>query len=258
MGLYVLATLLYLGGFAFQRGSWLGPATVAACLGFGSHTAALALRWAATGHPPVMRDYENAVAGAWWVVALFLGLQLRWAYLRPLGAAIAPFALLMLGYAALNPSAGETLTPALQSPWLLVHVLFAWLAYGSYAAASGLAALFLVRGRLRALASLPAPEILDEQGHRLIAFGFVSQIVMMATGAIYASRLWGAYWSWDPVQIWTLLSWLIYAIYLHLRATYRWRGRKAAWLALGALLGVIVSFWGVNWVRMGLHVFNLM
>ena len=99
---------------------------------------------------------------------------------------------------------------------------------------------------------------LDELMFRSTVFGFITDAIMIAAGSIWAKSLWGSYWSWDPVETWSLLSWLIYGLALHLRITMGWRGRKLAWLLVFAIIGVLVSFWGVNLVMEGsLHVFNV-
>lgn len=103
------------------------------------------MRWAATGHPPIIGDYENALAASYVIVGLLLGLQLRFPRLRLMGAAVVPFSLLMLGYGALRSPALQPMTPVFRSPWLYMHIGFAWLAYGSYVVAAGLAFLFLLR-----------------------------------------------------------------------------------------------------------------
>jgi len=265
-GLYAIGFLIYLAALIFKKREWLGYGTLSLVLGLLPHTGALAARWAAGGHPPLMGNYENAITGAWFVKAFFLGTQYRFPNLRGLGIAIAPFSAAMLLYGSLSFSGPEPITPALRGGWLFLHVLFAWFTYSSYVVASGLAFLFLIRVRQSNRGPADGfygrlPEelaILDELSYRFIGFGFVTQAFLLVTGATWASQIWGTYWNWDPVQTWTLLSWVIYAIYLHLRTIHRWRGRRAAWLALFALATVIVSFWGVNAVRAGLHVFNLM
>lgn len=79
---------------------------------------------------------------------------------------------------------------------------------------------------------------------------------MLVTGAIWANNLWGSYWSWDPIQTWSLISWLIYGIYLNLRVLHGWRLRRAAWMAIGAIIAVIISFWVTNYLTVGIHVFR--
>ena len=152
-----------------------------------------------------------------------------------------PLVVLLMGFGVTrNPTLGP-LAASLRSGWLVVHVFFAWLAFGAY----GLAApLQLVR--------------LDELIFRWILFGFIADTVMIASGAIWARDLWGSYWSWDPVETWSLLSFLVYGLVLHLRKTLGWRGRRIAWIVVGAIVTVIVTFWGVNLVMQGsAHVFNV-
>jgi ABC-type transport system involved in cytochrome c biogenesis permease subunit len=81
---------------------------------------------------------------------------------------------------------------------------------------------------------------------RFIIFGFVAHVVMISSGAIWARDLWGSYWSWDPVETWALLSALIYGLWIHLRVTLRWTGRRMAWIAAGTLVTVLFAFWGTN------------
>ena len=101
-------------------------------------------------------------------------------------------------------------------------------------------------------------ERLEELMFRSTVFGFITDAIMIAAGSIWAKNLWGSYWSWDPVETWSLLSWLVYGLALHLRITLGWRGRRLAWLLVFAIIGVLVSFWGVNLVMdSSAHVFNV-
>jgi ABC-type transport system involved in cytochrome c biogenesis permease subunit len=88
--------------------------------------------------------------------------------------------------------------------------------------------------------------VIDELSAKLIAFGFVADTVMIASGAIWAHGLWGRYWAWDPIETWSLVSWLTYAVYLHVRFTLGWTGSRAAWLALGAAAMIVVTFFGIG------------
>jgi ABC-type transport system involved in cytochrome c biogenesis permease subunit len=82
--------------------------------------------------------------------------------------------------------------------------------------------------------------------YRFVIFGFVAHVVMISTGAIWARDLWGSYWSWDPVETWSLLSGLLYGLWIHLRLALRWHGARMAWLAVGTLVTVLFAFWGTN------------
>jgi ABC-type transport system involved in cytochrome c biogenesis permease subunit len=93
---------------------------------------------------------------------------------------------------------------------------------------------------------------------RYVVFGFITDAIMISAGSIWAKDLWGSYWSWDPVETWSLISWLIYGIVIHLRVTLGWRGSKLAWLVIGALTTVLISFFGVNLVvDTSMHFFNV-
>ncbi len=258
-GLYLTASLVFLSGVAFRREKWLRGAVIIALIGLLAHTATIAARWTATGHPPVRGDYENTLAGAWPIVGVFLFLQWRRPNLKILGTVVMPFAVIMLGYGVMRSPQLAPLPPAFQSYWLWVHIAFAWMAYSAYVVAGGLAGLFLWRERSPAKTDAgqdapPAP-VLDDLSYRLITCGFIADSAMMVAGAIWANSLWGSYWSWDPIQVWALISWLIYGVYIHLRATLGWRRQRAAWLAVGNLATVIISFFGVNLLAAGLHVF---
>lgn len=264
VGLYLISSCVALFCLIFRKLPWLRWAVGAMALAFLVHTLTLGLRWFETGHPPVMRDYENTLAGSWVMVLGALIVLYRFRNFSALTAPVALFVLLMLGYGVMRTPQAGPLTPPYQSVWLFIHVIFAWLAYASYSLAAGVALTYLVgqaRPALVATNQLYRPfsslEVLDDLSYRLITFGFVAEAVMLAAGSIWASRLWGSYWSWDPVETWALISWIIYAIYLHLRLFFGWQGRRSAYLAVFALLAVIFSFWGVNFLAGGLHIFNL-
>ncbi|MDI3281061.1 MAG: cytochrome c biogenesis protein CcsA, partial [Bacillota bacterium] len=271
VGLYAASAVAFLWGMAFRREAGLRWGVRLAAAGLVPHTAALALRWVAAGHGPYLRRYEVWSSNAWLGLALFLLVQHRRPSLRAAGAAVLPVSLLLIGGAVVSSPEIHQLPATFKTYWLLVHILFAKLAYGSCLVGTGLAVLYLWRRRaeLRAgagtgaaafgvgaesvaaqgragatasagapaaglLSHLPAPEVLDELSYRFLGFGFLNIGIMIAAGAIWANDAWGSYWSWDPVETWSLISWLLYGLYLHLRRTYGWRGEPAAWLALGA------------------------
>lgn len=218
-------------------------------------TAAILVRWRATGHSPVMGGYENALAGTWFIMAFFLLLR-RWVRgMEALGVAVLPGVALMLGYGVMTRPELEPLAPPWQSNWLAVHVVFAWLAYSAFLLVAGLGGLYLAKrlalrrgGEGPFLQRLPRMELVDELSLRLTIFGFISDTVMIASGAIWAYGLWGRYWGWDPVETWSLITWLIYGINLHLRLTVGWKGPWAAWLNLVSFATVLVTFYGLGFI----------
>lgn len=256
--LYALAVGGQLAGQVLRLGRAAAWGARALQVALVLHTALVAWRWIQTGHVPTIGNFENALVGAWFIAAMA-----AWASHRErhpmIAAAVLPFALLVLGGGALSDPTPSPFVAALNSFWLYIHIFFAWLAYGAYTVACGAGIVYLVRTRA---GRPPAPKEqlarTDELMFRSTAFGFVTDGVMIAAGAIWAKDLWGSYWSWDPVETWSLLSWLVYGLVLHLRTTLGWRGRAIAWILVFAVVTVIISFWGVNLVMSGSsHVFNV-
>jgi len=257
--LYALIVAFQVYAQVFGKKRWVELAPYGVALGFLVHTVLVAWRWAGTGHIPTIGNFENALVGGWFIVLMTL--WAGWRQRFPLLAAGAlPFALIIMGGGAMSDTAARPMIAALQSFWLYIHIFFAWLAYGAYTVACGAAIVYLVKSGPRAKKPALPEELprLDELMFRSTVFGFITDAVMIASGSIWAKNLWGSYWSWDPVETWSLLSWLIYGVALHLRITMGWRGRRLAWLLALAIVGVLISFWGVNLVMEGsAHVFNV-
>jgi cytochrome c-type biogenesis protein CcsB len=254
---YMLGASAALIGLVFHRNRLVTAAVWLCGVGFFAHLATLGARIAWTGHLPVASRYENVLTGSAVVMLFSLVAILRRPGLRPLLVFVTTFALLMLGYGLLNQPRYTTMSLVLDNLWMFVHIFFAWLAYGSYTVAAGLGGLYLIRARRRRdrqpenglqelIARLPEPPVLDELIYRFVILGFLAHVVMIASGSIWARDLWGTYWNWDPVETWALLSGLLYGLWIHLRLTLRWTGRRMAWLAVGALATVLVAFWGTN------------
>lgn len=255
---YALLVLAQIAAAVFGKPRWASRASWGMAFGLALHTVLVAWRWLETGHAPVIGNFENALLGSWFIVAMTLWAGWRQRY--PLLAAGAlPVALLLLGYGGASETDPSPFIASLQSFWLYIHVLFAWFAHSAFAVACGAGVVYLVKSR-RGVEGASGEELgkLDELMFRSTTFGFVTDAVMIASGAIWAKKLWGSYWSWDPVETWSLLSWLIYGVALHLRVTLGWRGRKLAWVLVFAIIGVLVTYWGVNLVMSGsAHLFNV-
>jgi len=249
---YALGTALSLSGIVFNRERWLTAAGAVCTGGLFAHLVAIGARIDYTGHLPVASRYENVLTGSAVVMLFSLITILRRRSLKPMVVFVAPFALLMLGYALLEQPRYTTMSLVLDNLWMFIHIFFAWLAYGAYSVAAALGVVYLLRSRANAenlpplLQRLPEPPVLDDLIFRSIIFGFIGHVVMITTGAIWARDLWGNYWNWDPVETWSLLSVLLYGLWIHLRVGLHWRGRRMAWLAVAALLTVVVAFWGTS------------
>jgi len=141
-------------------------------------------------------------------------------------------------------SAVAPLMPALKSPWLTVHVITAAVAYAAFALAAGLAAVqFFPAGQ----------SIKDDHIYLLVGGGFVLLSLSIVLGAIWAEQAWGRYWSWDPKETWALITWIIYAIYLHIYRSRDWPGTTTRWMVIIGFALVLFTFFGVNYLLPGLH-----
>lgn len=261
---YAASTIAMFTGLAFRRQRLVQAAFLIASAGLVAHLAVIVIRWRASGHFPYVHEYENVLVGSFAMVLIYVLIVAFRRNLSLAGALVLPVVLLTMGYGLTQFTAPGPVTPPYQSGWLVVHVTFAWITYAAYSAVAGLAVALLVRARAerrgveaKGIPSwVPQSAIIDDLSLKLVAFGFLNNAVMIASGAIWAYRLWGSYWSWDPVETWSLLTWLAYGFYLHARLTLRWSGERVAWIALFALFGVLMAFWGVQLAPSSYHLFR--
>jgi len=217
-------------------------------------TTALALRWQSADHPPYVSLYDITTMLVWGTTTVYLLLFELWMKTRAVGAFVVLIIALLHTYAVLlipeSMKGTSPLMPALRDPLLLIHVSIAILAYSAFTVAAGAALLYLVK--YYQLGSwtrvLPAPAQADEFIFRAVAIGFPLQSLVLVTGAYWAQHAWAKAWSWDPKEIWALITWLTYAAFLHVRVQRGWRGSTMAWLALVGFAVVMITFVGVNWL----------
>jgi cytochrome c-type biogenesis protein CcsB len=220
---------------------------IAAVAAFVPHTVSIAVRWS-SGASPFITISESLSLGVWVSALLFLAVQLSSRKVDLLGVLVLPVAFVLMGWAGtLRQAPAAEIVPALQSAWLWVHIVGASVGFSSVLIAAGLGLTFLLRERKQGglYDKLPAPEVIDELGYRFVAGGFTMYGVMIVSGAFWADQVKGIFWNWDPVEVWSLVSWLTYGIYLHLRITFGWRGRRLAVYSLAALAAMIVAYWGI-------------
>jgi cytochrome c-type biogenesis protein CcsB len=214
-------------------------------------TGALGFRWIAAGHGPFSNMYEFSLAFVWGTLASHLYFEFRYG-LRSLAILAIPVCLAMFAYAATLPSEIDPLVPALQNNLLLsVHVAVAIVAYGAFALSFAAAVLFLLNRRDR-IAWLPKQAMLDEVGYKAVMFGFPLLALVVILGALWAKVAWGQYWSWDPKETASLVTWLIYGGYLHARVVRGWKGNRSAYLLIGGFAAVLFTYFG-NYFFSGLH-----
>jgi len=196
--------------------------------------------------------FESLVLFAWTVAAVYLVLRIR-TKISWLAAAAAALSALALAHASTFESAIRPLVPALQSNWLSFHVMTCFLGYGGFAISALVAAGFLVADRKGSRVLPETKETLETVLTQTISFGFLFLTLGILTGAVWANSAWGTYWSWDPKETWSLITWLVYAVFLHCRFMRGWRGRRAAWISIIGFLSVLFTYFGVNFLLSGLH-----
>ena len=263
---YLFTMVLYFY-YLFFRSKTLGiiirAATIIALL---IHTTGLGLRWYESyqlgyGHIPLSNMYEALVSMSWCIVLVLILMEQKFKT-ETMGAFVLPLVSLMMAYASLAPNVRdeiEPLIPALQSNWLTYHVMTCFLGYAAFAVSFGASVAYLMKNKEAPptteedSGSLPALEMLDELIYKANAVGFLLLGIGIITGAVWANYAWGSYWSWDPKETWSLITWFIYAAFLHARLTRGWRGRKTAILSIIGFCGVLFTFFGVNYVLSGLH-----
>jgi cytochrome c-type biogenesis protein CcsB len=252
LSIYCLATLIYLV-YLLKPEKILGRAAhwlIAG--GFVIHLTFTVARYLEAGHTPITNLHESLSFFSLAVVGVFIAFERKY-HVFILGSFVTPLALLLLVASSLYSSKIPLLPPALKSNWLFVHTSLAFLSYATFAVAFGAAIMYLIqehflkKKRLGPLyQKLPSLDVLDEINYRCLTFGFPLLTIAIITGAIWAETAWGTYWSWDPKETWSLITWFIYAALLHGRLTTGWRGRRAALLSIIGFFVLLFTFLGVN------------
>lgn len=221
------------------------------------HTAAIGLRWVESyqmgiGHAPLSNLYESLVFFGWTIaLALILArLKFHADIVVLLGL---PLVFVTMASTFLLDHTIKPLIPALQSNWLVAHVLTCFLGYAGFAVSFVAALLLLLSRSSKSMAKyLPSAHLLDEIVYRSVLVGFPLLTVGIITGAAWADFAWGSYWSWDPKETWSLVTWLVYSAFLHARLARGWSGTRAAFLSVCGFAAVLFTYFGVNYLP-GLH-----
>lgn len=234
---------------------------VIAGIGFVLHTANIIYRYIAGGHIPIANFHEATSFFSWCIVLIFFMLHFRYR-ISLLCAFTMPVVMILMFSSSMLPKEIKPLSPLLQSYWLGIHTIVAFLGNAAFALASGIGTMYLVQERYvkskhlgGLFARLPSLQTLDELNYRLITLGFPLLTLAIITGALWAESAIGTYWRWDTREVWSLITWFIYAIVLHARLTAGWRGRRAAILSIVGFLTILVAFFGIKLLHKGYHVF---
>jgi len=250
---YAAGTAMFTIGVIFFKDKLTQRALYVSAVGLAAQTASLAVRWVDLGHGPYLGFYEVASALVLFTVASFVVVAFRNPRMIAAGIGIMPVAVVLQGGSMLGSKSVVPITAKLASLWLFVHVAFANLAFGALVLSFGCAVVYLTREHsskglwVKRFEKLPGQEVLDSLTTRYVLVGFLFWGIMIVTGAIWANEAWGRYWSWDPIETWCLIVWIIYAIFLHLRFTLGWRGERLAWFALVAMPVSLFALVGIPW-----------
>lgn len=247
VGIYGLSAVLHILGFLARSEKLLLAGLVSAAAGFLPHTASIAVRWT-HGATPFISVAESLSLGVWMTVLFFLLFQLTPSRIAALGVLVMPVAFVLIGWGgSLREGPASHVVPALQSAWLWIHIVGASTGFSAVLIAAALGLLYLVKERRQAGGGdlLPDLRAIDNLAYRFVAGGFTLYGIMIVSGGFWANQVKGTFWNWDPVEVWSLVSWLVYGIYLHLRITMGWRGRRLAIYSLAAAAVMIVSYWGI-------------
>ena len=248
--LYFVAVVLGFFGILFHKDKVSQAAWWLFLAGTGVLTAYLIARGVVAGRVPLSNQFEFATGFAWGIAVMLIVLQSR-SRAEWIRVAAMPMVFLVLSYAALQPQEITELMPALKSAWFTLHIGSAVFSYASFVLAGCGGLRYLILSRKEHTNSQLMQ--IDYLCYRLVALGFLLLTVVILSGAIWAEQAWSAFWTWDPKETWALITWILYAIYLHLRMRKKLSGKVMAWMVVIAVPVVLFTFVGVNTLLPGLH-----
>lgn len=258
-GFYLLSTLGYTAYLFAQKNYLFRTALYLIGCGFICHTLAIGGVYFQSGHIPVRNLYETLSVAAWALSGMFLISTSRF-NLKILGSFAAPLVTLIMLVATQLPREPGQVKTIFTSFWLGFHVLAIFIGEAAFALACGIGILYLLQERAIKtkrrgffFSRLPSLERLDTAGYGCLIFGFTFMTLGLVTGLIYAKSVWGRFWTWDPKEVWSGITWLIYAALLHERLVVGWRGRKSAIMAIIGFAVILFTFLGVNFLFQGHH-----
>ena len=255
--IYIISGVFYFSYLFSKRVFLAGLGYKAAAVGLITHTAAIILRTIESNHAPFTNMYESLSFLSWSAILAYVIMEGKFK-IRKTGPY---FILIVIGLMALAsspmmPKEASPLVPALQSYWLWLHVSVTLLGEAFFAIAFVTSILYLVaaakekKGKETSLSS----EKLDSISYRCIAVGFpLFTLGGLIFGMVWAYMAWGSYWSWDPKEVWSLITWFVFALYLHTRLVMGWKGRRSALIAIIGFLAALFTYFGVNYLLAGLH-----
>ncbi|MBN2061988.1 MAG: c-type cytochrome biogenesis protein CcsB [Deltaproteobacteria bacterium] len=263
--IYFISFILYLLLMVMGKEFFGKIATYVTLVGLLGHTVAIILRWFESyqigiGHAPLSNLFESLIFFAWTIIFLYIIVEWRTKN-RSFGGFTTSLAFIIMAYASYSPNVKNSiqpLVPALKSNWLITHVITCFFGYAAFAIAFTISIMYMLKRldtpemKILLLKMIPGKGILDELTYQMVVIGFLMLTLGIITGSVWAHSAWGSYWSWDPKETWSLITWFIYALFLHSRLLMGWRGRASAVLSVIGFCCVLFTYFGVNYLA-GLH-----
>jgi len=252
---YVLAGVLAIVSVALGRRDERKVLALMA-LGLILHTLSLGLRWERLGHGPFITLFEILSSNVWSMMLVFAIAYWRIPSIRASAAVVMPILFVMMGWLMVSHPGEGHFPPTYRTPWLFIHIGLAKVFLGSVLVAVGLAGAILLRRAglgIRRLSALPEDGRLEELAFRCLALGIIFDSLMLIAGAIWAQDAWGRYWAWDPLETWSFITWLLLAVALHLRVTFRPAPVRTAWMVMAVFVMAFLTFFGVPFISDSPH-----
>lgn len=255
--IYIVSAVLYFIYLFTKREKAASAGYITAIVGLFVHSIALVMRTIESGHAPFTNMYESLSFLGWSAVLAYLVMEGKYK-IRKAGPYffLIVIAILALASSPLMPKAATPLVPALQSYWLWLHVSVTLMGEAFFAIAFVTSILYLVADsrEKKGIKTTISSERLDSLSYRCIAVGFpLFTLGGLVFGMVWAYKAWGSYWSWDPKEVWSLITWFVFALYLHTRVVMGWKGRRSALIAILGFLAALFTYFGVNYLLAGLH-----
>ncbi len=279
--LYIFSTVFFVDHVVSKRQKGLKAGLWLALIGFIAHSIALGVRWYAVGHGPYLQKTESFSSIVWVVMFMFLVFSYKVPKLKSIGFVILPccFIMMLLGlvynqwfadyvgqaleHGRIDVERGLYSTEGMIKPpptfhgiWFITHITSTIVAMGAILIALSTAVLYLFKKKKTGVEfyeKLPSLDVIDNYSYKFAGFGFISWTIMVVTGAIWAEQSWGRYWGWDPIETWSLITWLFLGIYLHLRRFFKWEGVKASWFMIVCVIFSVLTLFVIPFLTKTIH-----
>jgi cytochrome c-type biogenesis protein CcsB len=252
---YVLATVVNTYSLIFKKNMAERASYFIVMAGLLIHGIALVYRWNLSGHGPYTVKYEVLSSNAWMVLFIFLIFSRIYPKIRPASMFLFPSTFFLLAIGLFSNPEMKNLPPSLKSIWLIPHGLFYNIALGTILIAVTLSIFYILKKRtsIKWLQRFLDMDTLDIYAYRFAGFGFIFWAIAVLTGSIWAYQSWGRFWGWDPIETWSLITWIFFGVYLHLRRFFGWKGEKAAYFFILCFLISLVSVFFIPYIESSIH-----